>query len=240
MTRPIQKNEEQRYAKRASELLMENWCISQPNNELDWPDLLIKNGDQEFGLEIRKVFKDEKKGGSPSRTGESSRKKQLQCSATEYYKAFSCSVKVQLNGDPGNPCELAKIIGDEAKKLGVWEQVKVHLSNHRWMYVRRLPDEFQQYKKWVLLSDAVGWVGILSSKDLQKAIDMKAKKLPRYRRNVEQVRLLLVCDHFQNSGKTSFTETEKLNKKEFDRIYFMSYPDKIIELHDQKICGNRN
>lgn len=234
MTRPIQKIEEQNYANLAAKLLKENWQISEPENELDWPDLLVKNGDKYFGLEVRKVFKDEKAKGSLSRTDESIRIDRLQSSAIEFYKTFSCSVKVQLYGDPGNPLELAKCIGIAANSLKEWGRVKVRLGNQRWMYVCRLPDDCEKYTRWDLLSDTVGWVGTIGSDCIQKAIHSKAKKLAKYKRNLSVVDLLLVCDHTKNSGKNNFGELEKVDTEGFDRIYLMTYPSNIIKLPAQK------
>jgi len=53
MTTEVQKAREMNYAMQLAGAMDKNWEIEFPPNESEWPDLLIHDGTQQFGLEIR-------------------------------------------------------------------------------------------------------------------------------------------------------------------------------------------
>ena len=55
MTTDVQKNIEEAYALKLSELLKQTWQIDNAPNEVCWPDLLIGSNGDNFGLEVRKL-----------------------------------------------------------------------------------------------------------------------------------------------------------------------------------------
>jgi hypothetical protein len=230
MTRARQKVEERLYAEKASFLLGRSWCINDPPNEDEWPDLLVNDGDQDFGLEVRNLYPDEGVTGSSKRAGESKRVKQLRKAADCYYQNNLTAVNVKIFGDLGDPAKLAQNVAEAVESLRVWQQKKVRLGTGRWMYVSRLPDECGKYKRWILLSDAVGWVGHADSAMVQQAVFKKSVNLPKYKRHLEKISLLLVCDRTLNSGKFRFDNVKGLGTAGFEYVYLFSCPDQLIKI----------
>ncbi len=115
MTRLRQKVEERLYAECAIALMGKEWHIHDSPDEINWPDLLVNDGNQDFGLEVRKLYTDEGTDGSPKRAAESRRAKQLQKAAMVYYQDNSIPVQVKIYGDPGEPIKLvSKIVSTVA------------------------------------------------------------------------------------------------------------------------------
>jgi len=207
-----------------------SWCIKESPTEKEWPDLLVNDGDLDFGLEVRNLFLDEGVKGSSKRTAESIRVKQLQKAADTYYQNNRIAVNVKICGSPGEPTKLAQDIASVVASLQLWQQKKICLDTGRRMYVSRLPDECGEYKRWVLLSDAVGWVGYADPAMVQQAVIKKSVNLPKYKRHLEKISLLLVCDRTLNSGKYLFANVKGLNTAGFEYVYLFSYPDQLIKI----------
>ena len=237
MTRLSQKIEERLYAQHVGTLMGKTWAIQNPPAEDEWPDLLANDGDQGFGLEVRELYPDEGVNGSSKRTAEVKRVKQLQKAADVYYQDNSTAVQVKICGAPGDPNKLSQDIAGSVASLSLWQHKKLYLDDGRWMYVRRLPDECGAYKKWVVLSDTVGWVGYVDPVMVQKVINIKSDNLPRYKSHLEKVSLLLVCDRALNSGKNFFANVKGLNTAGFEYVYLLSYPDQLIRMSINKISS---
>lgn len=229
MTRRRQKIEEKLYAECASALLCENWAIQEPDNEYEWPDLLVKTATESFGLEVRKLYSDEDTNGSKLREYESSNIRLLRQTATIYYGNEAPPVKVQFYGHPDNPSQIADKLAMIVPSMHTWEHKKVSRGYQQWMYVRRLPNECGQYCRWEVISDSVGWVSNIDQLVIQRAIQKKAANLAKYRKNIDDVRLLLVCDRRKNSGKYLFGNPGRLENAGFKHIYLLSFPDEIAQ-----------
>lgn len=230
MTRRRQKIEERLYAERAIALLGENWTIQEPDDEREWPDLLIKTTTGSFGLEVRRLYADEVSKGSLKRAAESSRARLLKQVATLYYEGGTPPVRVQFYGRPDNPATLADDLAEMVPLMHTWERKKVTYDSQRWMHVCRLPAECGEYSRWDIVSDLVGWVGVINPSVVQRAIQDKSAKLPRYKAHVEDVRLLLVFDRTRNSGKQLFANPPGIENTGFDHIYLLSFPDELIQI----------
>lgn len=230
MTRPKQKTEEYIYAKRAASLLGEAWDIKDPESEQDWPDLVVRLGCDTFGLEVREIYADEERRGSPKRRGESHRERALERAADEYYKGNAIPVRVLFYGEPSDATRLAEKVAWAVQSLEIWGNRRVTLAGGRWMCVLRLPIEVGDYRRWMSVSDSVGWVGTADCELIQKTIGQKAENLNRYHKHLCDVRLLLVADRTRNSGKLCFANTKELDTAGFDRIHLMSYPEDIIRI----------
>lgn len=230
MTRKHQKTEEVLFAGRAGALLGESWTVEIPNDEERWPDLLVKTATGCFGLEVRKLHGDELSKGSLKRKAESSRSGILRKAADLYYKSDSLPVRVLFYGQPDDPETIANRLSTVVPSMKTWDQEKVSFGSQRWLYVVRLPDECAEYRWWTIVSDSVGWVGIIDSSMVQRAICEKAANLVRYRKHVEDVRLLLVCDRTRNSGKFFFGDTTTLDEAGFNHIYLLSFPDNLRQI----------
>lgn len=215
-------------------MLGENWAIQEPDDEREWPDLLIETATGSFGLEVRKIYADEASKGSPKRAAESSHARLLREVAVLYYKGGAPPARIQFYGQPDDPAILAGDLASMVPSMQVWERKKVAYDRQRWMYVCRLPDECAEYSRWDMVSDSVGWVGGIDSSVVQRAIQEKATKLARYKLHVERVRLLLVCDRIRNSGKQLFGNFSGIEEAGFEHIYLFSFPDELIQIPAQQ------
>lgn len=230
MIRRRQKIEERLFAERTIALLGESWTIQEPDNEIEWPDLLIKTAIGSFGLEIRKLYADEVSKGSLKRAGESRRARLLKQAAALYYEGGAPPAQVQFYGQPDDPITLANDLATMIPSMQVWEGRKVSYDSQRWMHVYRLPVEYGEYSRWHIVSDSVGWVGVIDISVVQRAIQEKSTRLTRYKRHLDDVRLLLVCDRTMNSGKQIFGNLSGIENAGFNYIYLLSFPDQLIKV----------
>ena len=230
VTRRQQKIEEKLYAECASALLCESWVIQESDDEHEWPDLLISTANATFGLEVRKLYADEDTHGSRLREDESSNMSLLRQVATNYYKKDVPPVSVQFYGCPDNPNRIVEDLAIIVPSMHTWEQKKVTCGNHYWMFMHRLPDECGKYCRWKVVSDSVGWVGHIDQPVVLSAVHKKAVNLVKYKKHINDVRLLLVCDRTMNSGKYLFGIYHDIENSGFDHIYLLSYPDEIYHL----------
>jgi hypothetical protein len=231
MTRRRQKEEERLFAQRVIAILGETWTIQEPPNEREWPDLLVETTTGRFGLEIRKLYGDEESQGSRKRAAESSHVQQLNQVATRYYKSGAPPARVQFWGSPDDPVSLASDLVAMVPSMQIWEQKKCSYDdNQRLLYVCRLPNECGEYRRWEVVSDAVGWVGYLKPSTVQHAIREKSAKLTQYKIHVKDIRLLLVSDRTKNSGKNLFGNISGVETEGFENIYLLSFPDQLIQI----------
>lgn len=237
MTRSVQKTEERIYAEQTAILLGEEWDIREPGNEREWPDLLVDSASGTFGLEVRKIYADEASKGSLKRREESLRAERLREVADIYYSGAMPPIRLQFYGDPVDAENLASELASIVPSMQVWERKKVVCGVNSWMYVWRLPDECEEYRKWDIISDRVGWVGVLDPDVVQRAIHRKSSRLESYKKHIEDVRLLLVCDRTMNSGKNLFDEYPNLDQSGFDQIYLLSFPDDLVHIPAAKQSG---
>lgn len=237
MTRQRQKEEEKAFVKRAGDLLGENWNILEPPDEHEWPDLLVETDTGSFGIEVRKLYTDESTKGSPNRTAESLRIQQLNKVAALYYKNGSPAIRVQFYGNPENPTGLANDLASTVYSMKIWEQKKITYNCQQRMYVTRLPIEFGKYTRWIIVSDRVGFVGVIESSIVQRVIHEKSENLERYQAHIKDIRLLLVSDRTFNSGKNSFSNIDKLKTEGFDHVYLLSFPDELSQIPAKTKCS---
>jgi hypothetical protein len=234
MTKRRQKIEERLFAERAIALLGENWTIRETDNEREWPDLLIETATGPFGLEVRKIYIDEAPRGSPKRGAESSGVRLLREVAGLYYAEGAPPARVQFYGRPGDPAILAGDLTSMIPSMQIWERKKVIYDSQRWMHVCRLPAKCAEFRRWDIVSDSVGWVGVIDSSVVQRAIQGKSAKVARYKVHIEDVRLLLVSDRTRNSGKQRFADSPCISGAGFNQIYLLSFPDELIAFSPQQ------
>ena len=79
---------------------------------------------------------------------------------------------------------------------------------------------------WFSVNDRAGSVDPNPVDRITKAIEDKAKKLPRYKEctGLDDIRLLVVANRIMNSGKLSLEECPELDFRGFQVVYFLSYP----------------
>ncbi|MBI2916752.1 MAG: hypothetical protein HYY01_02055 [Chloroflexi bacterium] len=232
MTRKRQKIEERLFAERAIALLGEHWTIREPPNEREWPDLLVDTATGSFGLEVRKLYPDEASGGSAKRAAESLHARRLTEVAVRYYAGGAPPARVQFYGLP--PTTLASDLASMVPSMQTWEHKKVTYDSQRWMHVCRLPAELAKYSRWDILTDSIGWVGVIDSSVVQRAIQEKFANLAQHKMHVEDVRLLLACDRTRNSGKLLFGDLPGIEDAGFPHIYLLSFPDQLVQIPAQQ------
>ena len=231
MTRQDQKVSEINFAKKAGELLDELWEIEASIDEINWPDLIVTTKSGKFGLEVREIFLDELKKGSMKKAKEKNNFKIIDNLAGIYYSDNYPSIKVNFLGNITHKDELLNTIKENALQLSESEQKRIEPYNGCVIYVSRLPDRLGKYKKWGYLSDKVGWVRDIDKKVIDKFIIEKAMSLPKYKRKISDVRLLLVSNRIYNSSRACLTDKITCDTHGFNDIYYLSYPETIYRLN---------
>jgi hypothetical protein len=226
MTTNSQKNIEESYALKLAELLNENWKVENAPDEISWPDLLVDGHGPNFGLEVREIYSDESRKGSPKRAKESSHIKQVKLICERYYKISSTPIIVKFLG-----CikDVEKIIDciSAIESLDDFQQVKLEPYFGSLIFVTKLPDSCIKYDRWIYVSDKVGWVSKLNLNIIESKILEKAVKLPKYSEHLNDVRLLLVCNSLLNSGKYQIPDVSELDTQGFTKVYVLKYPDSL-------------
>lgn len=230
MTTPMQKQREISYAMKAAELLNKSWQVQTAPDEISWPDLVVTEDTCAFGLEVREVYLDETTGGSPKKALEAHNRKAVAALAKEYYVRNRVPIKLNLLGGGGEQKDLLHLLADEAGKLCVWEQKRFESGDGGVAYITRLPVEFQGYSRWTSVSDQVGWVATIDQALLESVIEKKAEKLEKYRKNISDLRLLMVSDRIYNSGKARLDSTIQCQSFGFSAVYYMSFPEEAWQI----------
>lgn len=230
MTTYNQKSIELEFAKKAGELLDELWIVEPSPDEISWPDLIVTTDSGKFGLEVREMYPDESRKGSTKKGREKNNISKISQMADEYYKASALPIKVDILGDIDHCEEILSAITEEVPQLSEFEQKRIEPYIGCVVFIRKLPDELAKYKRWSYVSDKVGWVSDIDENLVQKSIDEKAKKLPKYSNNIADVRLLLVSNRIFNSGKVCMKKRISCDTRGFTNIYYLSYPDEICRL----------
>lgn len=232
MTRHHQKELELIYAEKAAELLNEFWKIGAAPNETAWPDLLVTIESGTFGLEVREIYLDESSKGSTKKANEKKNLENIQKLADAYYNTNYPPIKVDLLGNIKVHDQLLNAIISEVHQLNEFEQRRIELYSDCVIYMRRLPDNMNKYKRWNYVSDKVGLVRNLGEDIIKRVIFEKSKKLSKYSKNISDVRLLLVSNRMFNSGKAQLNNEISFDRCGFNTIYYLSYPETAWKLNN--------
>jgi hypothetical protein len=231
MTTKHQKSLEIIYAKKTGELLGESWKVIEPSpDEVSWPDLIVTTELGKFGLEVREIYLDESSKGSTKKSNEKNNLKNIKNLADSYYKTNCSSIKADFWGDIGHHDQLLNAIIREVEQLSEFEQKRIEPYNGCVIYIRRLPDQLGEYKRWNYVSDKVGWVSNIDKDIIDRVIVGKAKNLPKYAKKISDVRLLLVSNRIFNSGKAHFDNDIICDARGFNNVYYLSYPEAAWQL----------
>ncbi len=235
MTSDSQKRDERNFVLKASQLLNNSWEILEQREK---PDFIIKEGTLTFGLEVRELFLNENKnkGGSSAKQTEQHRSRKLEKFAHSFEEKSDLALHVRLlrKPDAGNisECELKELHQAlMAENLGSREtgyQTRFLLRCGTKVWVTK---EF--HSRWYVVNDRVGWVSQDPFELIQTAINTKGGKLDTYRKNVgSDIRLLLVANHLNNSGKITLSPTTRrsFDLQGFTKVYFLSHPSEALVL----------
>jgi hypothetical protein len=195
------------------------------------PDFIIDLQDKKIGLEITNLYKDEGKKGSPQKTKESLNIRWLQKLASEYYKQYSIPIRVQvlMSGSQSLPDpsdlvdEIVKVLPNSDLELSELEIPILHGIKIK-LYVRRLPEKFNQYKRWTFVNNHVGWVREINNESVKSKIENKRTKATYYKKNLNELLLLIIIDSSTESGMLNLPcENFDFSCKEFNSIYLVKH-----------------
>jgi hypothetical protein len=231
MTRQSQKNEEMQFAQKAGELLGETWGIKESPNEKEWPDLMILNETIKFGLEVRSIFKDEGQSGSELKKLESFRVDCLKKLSQAYYRITDIPIMLRIRGDlkKSDIERIALFLKKKAEFMREDENLDIEVGVK--LYITRLRMQLENYNRWQNVNDYVGWVSEFMRENIERSIRAKESKIEKYRKNVSDIRLLLVLNRNKNSGRAELEDNIGEFDSKFNEIYVMLYPEKIHRLN---------
>ena len=202
MTRAIQKQFEMLYASSLAKKMNYDWDIKVPPNEVDWPDLLINPSKDAFGLEVRDFYVDEDRKGSIVKKGESYRQKLLSDLSVKYYKKKSVPILLDIRGpfDKDSVVEILDyLLSTEFQEGSIMEHDICIKGNKTTLFVERLNSSFANYSYWKYMNDTIGWVERIKDEDIEKIVKEKSVNIHRYKKNVNNISLLIVANRINNS-----------------------------------------
>lgn len=238
MTQQLQKSRERFFGELAASLLHRTWTLG-PDREA--PDFIVTEGTRQFGLEVCEIFTGRQ---SPS-AGSAMKAKELHTAGIidvlrrEYEAVANIPLRVKLVGDlcaENLALVIPALVAEDFASKPIAHQVKLTpntglragLSIYATKGVR---------PEWFSVDDRVGWVDHNPMPRIAAAVTEKSKKLPHYQQVVgTDIRLLVVADRINNSGKLALEEHANLNLQGFRVVYFLTYPEKIILFGDEGSC----
>ncbi len=235
MTKPIQKRFERFFTQEAIRSLGVGWTIYE---ERDPPDFIIADGDHHFGLDVADIFGGpQNEHGSLMKRAESDTQKQLNNLRRQYEAATGVNVRVKFLGRIA-PDALSKVVSelvalDLAAKPPTYEttvEIQVGFAAPLKLFVTK-----GSRPEWIAVGDRVGFVTPNPDPMIAAEIAKKGEKLVRYKSLVgDDVRLLLVADRIQNSGKIGHKTDSAFDFHGFRAVYFFPYPEEAIALREAR------
>jgi hypothetical protein len=233
MTQQLKKNRERFFAESAASLSRKSWDLGA---DREGPDFVVTELKQQFGLEVCEVFTGpESRDGSAMKKTESKTARAIDALRREYEAITNIPLRVKLVGDAcAENLSLvvpALVTGDFASKPIAHQAVITPNTGLRAglrVYVTRA-----LRSEWFSVNDRVGWVNHDPMPRIAAAVMEKSKKLAQYQQAAGwDVRLLVVADCINNSGKLALEEQTPLNLQGFQAVYFFSYPETVTIFGD--------
>ena len=244
----MNKVQERIYVEKAADHLNLAWEIGQ---DREIPDFLISEGNHQFGLEVTEIFVGKEEKGSESKSRESKIQKTIDSYRRKYEAKRKDLLKVNISGIVSKDLIVVNdevvikdgvVIKEKMEKLldillkqpfdsmEIGQKVKFSLGGRSRASVTK-----SYSSRWNSLDYKIGFVNHRPEHAIENRIVEKSKRLEAYINNVgSDVRLLIVANCLNNSGKLQFAEqNEKPNfsTRGFNAVYFLSYPDSTIELN---------
>jgi hypothetical protein len=225
MTRPLKKTRERFLVEETAKRLGKAWDLG-PDRE--HPDFFVKEGAQQFGLEVSEIFMGpQSRAGSAMKEVDSNTQRAVEALRHEYEAIANTPLTVKFVGDmcaENIAAVVRALIGEDLPSKPVGHRVIIDEGRGLRVHVTKAfrPD-------WYSVNHRVGWVDRFPIKRIAEAIEKKAKELPRYREAVgANIRLLIMADRIHNSGKFMLEETTALDLRGFQAVYFFPYPETVI------------
>jgi mRNA-degrading endonuclease RelE of RelBE toxin-antitoxin system len=229
VTRRAQKDRERFFVEQAARSLGGSWSIV---GDSETPDFVVESGGAHFGLEVQDIFKGpQTSAGASIKRGESIRHQIIDSMRTEYERLTGCILDVKFVGrvSAGNRTEaIRKLVEAGFPSLQVGQKLIIELSDGLRVHATKA------YRpNWFSVNDRVGFVDLNPGHIIRAAIVAKAKKLERYKAQAgSDIRLLLIANRIQNSGKLLLEGDARFRLHGFRVVYFYPYPDAVIVLQE--------
>jgi len=226
----IQKRRERFFLEQATCSLNADWRIIA---EDEGPDFIIEERGRQFGLELNDIFVGPQgAAGSALKREESKTQRLLDGLRLEYETVVPIPLHVRFVGrveaETLAPVVQSLLDLDLAAKPVAFQTVidtKLGLRVH---VTRSLRTE------WISVMDRVGWVNSNPRQIIVDAIETKGRKLSHYQTAAgPDIRLLLVANAIQNSGKLRLSEELGFNLCGFKAVYLFPYPEDVITLRQE-------
>jgi hypothetical protein len=226
MTSKLQKAHERTFVEETAKHIGTTWHIQDGER----PDFIVSEGSTTFGLEVTQIFTGKQdRSGSAMKTDESMRRKRIDAIRRAYQAVHDVPLWVRFRGRlsadtlsgvkdaliavdfPSKPL-LHKVVLDEGLGLSV-HATKAHCP------------------VWSYMDDSRGWVDHAPERKIVESITAKAKLIPQYQSATgSDVRLLIVANRFENSGKLALRSSTAFDLQGFQKVYFYSRPMHVTEL----------
>jgi hypothetical protein len=225
MTRPTQKRRERFFVEQAAKLLGKTWILEE---DREHPDFIVTEGEKRFGLEVCEIFiGPQDRAGSAMKRTESGVHRQLETLRRQYEAITPTTLRVQIVGrlSPENLAAIVPaLVAEDLASKPVGHHLVIDQGDGLRLHVTKA---FRP--EWFSVNDRVGWVDRNPLPIIMDAIKKKSNELERYRTAVgPDIRLLLVADRIQNSGKLTFDDTTALDTQGFQAVYLFPYPESVM------------
>jgi hypothetical protein len=223
----VSKVQERIYCEAAAKLLGVDWTlfdIPEP------PDFEVREDEQVFGLEVRQVFTEEDETiGSSSKRKESHNQRIITGLVDLYYSRGGPPVSAKFLGQLAS-APPDTLVDEMLRTREPGAVNRVFEIDRLKVFLTFLPATAQPYRRWVHVSDRVGWARSVTSDELQRAVDRKADRLDLYLEKYRVIDLLLVADRIFNSGRLTATDGLGVRNPGFRAVYFLSYPESVVRV----------
>ena len=233
MTKPVQKRFERFFAEEAIRSLGVGWIIHEERDPLDF---IVADDDHHFGLDVVDIFGGaQDQYGSVTKRAESDMQKQLNNLRRHYEDQTGVTLTVKFLGRVA-PDALARVVPElvalnlAAKPLAYQTTIEilVGLEAPLKLYVTK-----SIRPEWFAMGDRAGFVTPNPDPIIAAAIAKKSAKLEQYKSLVGcDVRLLLVANRIQNSGKIGCKTDAAFDLHGFKAVYFFPYPEDAFVLRE--------
>ena len=199
----------------------------------EWPDFVLADDRGPLGLELTQLFRDDGPKGSPTVTAEKRRSKLLRDIAGRYYAAGGppAHVSAVRIGQPEGSniddavrllLKAAARVGNASERIEVPDRARPTRTPWALLYFLRLAPEVGAHCDWNALQNSCAFVGRVKPEALRACIDEKAANLPRYRRHLDRVSLLIYVERNRGSGMIEPPrERLRLDGAGFESVYLL-------------------
>jgi hypothetical protein len=229
MILPLKKKNRERFFVEAAEKLMgKTWTLG-PDREI--PDFLVTEGAQQFGIEVCEIFTGQQdRAGSAMKEAESHGQRAVDALRREYEAITNIPLIIKLVGDAcaqNLALVVPALVAEDLALKPVRYQARIELNTGLRAGLRVYVTKALR-PNWFSMKDRVGFVDRNPLPRIIAEVKKKSEKLPQYRQEAgSDIRLLIVADHINNSGKLMLDEQVSLDLMGFQAVYFFPYPEAV-------------